>query len=487
MSQIDEPNVRVALAASFNQRGSRGFTQAVTNSDDQVKLNSIYEPHQNPLGGRTTLYLSKRPGVSSLPADYGATNQHPYLHDLDPGTTGRLLIYRDATSTIAHNGSASTLITSGAMSPRYLDRIRIQNDDYAVLQLDTGAGSQLLFYGNDITNISTEVSTLTFTPRGKLEFIDGFSLLASFDGRIFNSDLNTISSWPASGWIDRRTAQDSMQGLARFGQQIIAFGSATMEVYRNAGTPIGSPLEAVPSLSQEYGLMSQGTSNKRHYYTIVLGHLFWCSEHPRGVFAYNGASVEKVSNVAVDKIIMDTSVNYVSRLCVAGQIAVVIGLNNATETTQRALLFFPEWKEWFIWESTRFTPMSSLREDDVFMGVTGSTSDKLLSFLAQTENYQDQATNYQWLHQFKLPKPGNGFQKMDMFGLQGDTASSALDINVQFSDDDYASLTTTRTIDMTSHKKAIYRCGGYRTPRAVRLSYTGSQPVRIEAAIARIE
>src|SRR3990167_11430654 len=85
---VNTPNLRLALAASYNERGILGFTNTVTNAIDQRKINSIYQPIVNAVTGGTTLYLAKRPGVDDSGQTYGATGQVGYLVHHAPAVYG---------------------------------------------------------------------------------------------------------------------------------------------------------------------------------------------------------------------------------------------------------------------------------------------------------------------------------------------------------------------------------------------------------------
>src|SRR5260221_11871864 len=80
---IDEPNGIIPLASSYNERGVAGYSHAVTNSEDQRKINVFYEVVKNAATGKGTLTLSKRPGVlrdSAFSAEqntYGSSSQLP--------------------------------------------------------------------------------------------------------------------------------------------------------------------------------------------------------------------------------------------------------------------------------------------------------------------------------------------------------------------------------------------------------------------------
>src|SRR5690349_4912110 len=75
---IEDPNVILPLASSYNERGVAGYTHVVTNAEDQRKINCFYEVAKNPMTGKGTLTLSKRPGVVS-PLNVGTSAQNVYL------------------------------------------------------------------------------------------------------------------------------------------------------------------------------------------------------------------------------------------------------------------------------------------------------------------------------------------------------------------------------------------------------------------------
>src|SRR5258706_12621731 len=81
---IDEPNVIIPLASSYNERGITGYTHAVTNSEDQRKVNCFYELSKNATTGKGTLTLAKRPGVTIDANSYGSSTQDTYLISTQP-------------------------------------------------------------------------------------------------------------------------------------------------------------------------------------------------------------------------------------------------------------------------------------------------------------------------------------------------------------------------------------------------------------------
>ena len=166
----------------------------------------------------------------------------------------------------------------------------------------------------------------------------------------------------------------------------------------------------------------------------------------------------------------------------AGKEAVAFALDATTATTQRWLMFFPEWKDWFEWQSTVFTPVNG--GIGYYLGV-GSNQHKIYSISNTTSNWRDAGTDYTWTHQFKMPKKDDATQRLDMFGVKGATSRSTSSLNVSFSTDDWQTMTAARAIDMTESQKFITRCGVF-DDLCVRLTHTANLDIRLEQAFARI-
>lgn len=490
---VDTPTMTVPLALSYNTRGIAGFTTAITNSLDQRKLNGMYEPVHNAVADKITLYHVKRPGVADSGSTYGTTGQVAYLWDIAAGATTNAAANRWVASTdgndirVSDISTTTVVVTAAGYAPAYLDKTIIQGTDTSILQVRHTDGTQRVFYGTAIGSW-TEISDSDFTTlahQGKMEFLNGRGHILARNNRIYSSDLDTLADWSASTFITKQVTQDIGTGLAKLGDKIIAFGTSTMEVFRDVGNATGSPLEALPTLAADYGLESTVVTGQRHYTAELDGRLYWVGNHPKGVYAFNGQRVEKVSSLAVDKILTERQYYHVGITAFQGQHAISILLDLPSASTQRALLFFPQWNDWFEWHSTVFIPQACSRVGDVFLGV-GSNQHKLYTMSTTSDNWQDAGTNYTWQVQFRLPQDGNFIKRMAMAGVIGDKATSTQNITIEFSDDDGQTWSTARNIDLASLKKCIYHCGGF-SQRMVRLTYTGSAGLRLESFITRIE
>lgn len=497
MSFVDKPNVIIPLAASYNSRGIQGFTNTVTNALDQRKINSVYEPVTNQVTGKTTLYLAKRPGVDDSGSTYGTSGQVGYLVHHAAGTFGSgtgVWVFSTSGDDVRASSSSTTtvVVTAASNHPAYVDRTAISNNDTVVLQVRNGStGAQTVWYSTAIATW-TQISDGDFTGlshRGKMEFLDGFAFVADNTAKaIYNSDLNSLSAWSADSYIAKQIVQDDVQGLMRLNAIILCAGQETIEGFRNVGNDVASPLGRLPNLFARIGLPSQIVSGYTHYYATLGNRIFFVSRSGAagislGVHMFDGEKFEKVSTPAIDKILSEQSgsIYSVNKVVFSGKEAIAIALDATTATTQRWLMFFPEWKDWFEWTSTVFTPVNN---GEWFLGV-GSNQHKVKRISRSTANWQDDGTNFTWTHQFRFPGSGNARQRMDSFGVTGDTARAASSLNVQFSDDDGQNWSTARAIDMTSADKRLTRCGAYRE-RQVRLTHTGNLDIRADTVFARV-
>ena len=496
--KFDEPNVTIPLAASYDTRGIQGFTNAVTNALDQRKINSMYEPVNNAVTGKLTLKLVKRPGVDDSGQTYGASAQVGYLVHHAAGTfgsgTGVWVFSTSGNDNRASSTATTTTIVSTAgVHPAYVDRTAISNTDNVVVQLRNGStGAQTVWYSSAIATFTqiTDGDFTGLTHRGKMEFLDGFAFVADNTGKaIYNSNLNSLSAWSADAYITKQIVQDDVQGLARLNRQLLCFGSETVEVFQNIGNDVASPLGRIPERFARIGLESQIVAGYTHYYATLGNSLYFVGKEASGVtlaaYVYNGERFEQISNAAVDKILTENAgSNFsVNKVMFQGKEAVAFALDATTAATQRWLMFFPAWKEWFEWQSTMFTPVNN---GEWFLG-TGSNQHKVKRISRATANWQDDGTNFTWTHQFKMPlQKGNARKRMPMFGVVGDTARSASSLNVAFSDDDGQNFSTARVIDMTTAEKRLARCGAFKN-RTVRMTHTANLDVSLTAVVARVE
>ena len=493
---IDEPNIIVPLVSSYNTRGIDAEDNVFTDLLDQRKINCMYDVINNAASDSSTSYLVKRPGVAAKASTYGTSGQTAYLVELASGAltvtdANHWVVSKSGDDIRVSDTTTTTVVDSTAgYVPVYIDKTIVSDTDTVVLQLRNSSGTSKVYYSTAI-GVWTQISDSDFTPlvlKGKMEFMDGYAFGLTSTNKIYNSGLNSLSAWDSTNYIVKQIVQDTPTGLARLNKLLIAFGLSTIEVFHDVGNATGSPLENLADKAiKGVGMAPVDGSGVRHYYTVHNNILYFIGNNPIGVYAYNGSVIEKVSNHAIDKILASGAYYNVSTVTFSGKTAVCIALDTVSATTQDSLLFFPEWKDWFQWQSTVFQPVTSDRLGNTFLGIGASSTGHTLYTLSEaTDNWQDAGTNYTETIQFKIPGKGNQIKRMRFCGVEANTARAASSLNVSFSNDDGQNWTTARTIDMTSMTKMLRNCGSYRD-RQVRITHTGNEENRIESFIARVE
>lgn len=503
------PNLIVSLTPSFDTRGVDPNANIVADVDQRV-VNGYYELLENPLNGSKTAFLTKRPGIAQAQG-YSYTAHGNSLIGWEGSTTGTsynpqiFTIHDSKVKAVNATGSSNiTLIDpAGDYRPMYTDQIQIGSNIYSVVQVSQGGiGTQRVFFSISV-GTWTEITDAEFTGlkhAGKMEFMDGYAFVLDHTNKIYQSDLNNISSWAASNFFQRIITADQPAGLARLKNQLLAFGQESVEVFYNAGNATGSVLGRLPHLHAKIGLSdSPATSGTSHYYCIVNDRLFFIGKEAgrtgaggavysknTSLFMFDGNRFEKIDHPMINKVLSSNPIYGVYSVSINSQIAVALALTQTNEATQRWLMFFPSTNSWAEWSSTEFSPINN---GTYFLGTNNASTQYIYAF-DDVEQFQDGTTgsfvNYPFSVSFQIPGPTGLPRKMPYCGITADTARSATSLTLEKSTDDYQTWTNIGTLDLTKSRKAKYGIGTF-NELALRLSYTGANPVRIREFYATID
>lgn len=491
-----KPNLVIPLASSYDQRFPLGDTGAQAGYD-QRKVNCYYELADNYVTGKKTLVLAKRPGchTDATIDDYGSATQVPYLmHPIGALGAMPLLFVKDSNDIKAVYPVSSgvtgsvTILNSATYVPVFVSNINISGTVYYLLQVradDSGVGLQKAYYSSNYSTW-TEITDADFTGishRGKFANLDGTTYIMGASG-IYGSDLNSISAWSASNYIAKSTEEDYSQGLIPFNDRILAFSEHTCEQFYNAGNKTGSPLSRVTGRVDRVGLSARffGNNSSTEYWCTTANRLFFLGKDSAdwlqvSLMTYNGGVFERVSGLYEERLLGETPCYGMWPVTVHGQSAVGMLLTAPGATTARWLMFFPDTRSWFEWESTVFTPINA---GTFFAGV--GAPNKL--YLIYGNEWDDDGTNYPFLTQFRIPSDDDEWKTMSRCGVQADTVSGAT-LSVKFNDGGAATYGSARTIDLAKARKAIDRCGTFRE-RYVQLSNTSDKQIRLRNFYANV-
>jgi hypothetical protein len=513
---LTKPNLIVPLAYSYDGRGINPAT-AMANAQDQRKVNCYYNTIGNSFSGAKESLVVKRTGVSLYQDELnGSTNQIQYsaVRGVAGNNVSYVGVQETSTNAIkvlqatdAITDVSATIDTDANLVPGFLTKGSPAGPDVLVLQLSNkfssgvnpGATSADNFYysenGDTWTNITdSDFVGATNVICGACVIMDGYMFVLRSDNTIQHSDHDDVTSWASGSIISKSIIQDLPMGLARFRNQIIAFGSESVEVFYNKGNATGSVLERLPHLSARVGLNNLVYGN----YTAEIGNKLYFIGSETGfagsqvssLYVYDGSRFEKLYHPIIDKIFTQNTIYNFGSFPWGSKHGLYAQLTSPTSTTgHKWLVYFPEDEEWFEWTSDVYQPIN---DGLSFCGgnKTGASTCNSVYVGDSIEGYDQAAvgTNvtYPYTLQFKLPVEDGLPHTIPYFGVIGDTNSTETLLAISKSSDDYQNFTSVGNIDLSKKRKIKYGLGMFQSAPIIRLSYTGTAAVRLSKAYANV-
>jgi len=311
-------------------------------------------------------------------------------------------------------------------------------------------------------------------------FIDGYILLAK-GSDVYNCDLDTPDSWNTTNFLSAEIFPDPIVALARQNNQVVVFGSSSVEFFYDAANSSGSPLSNNDGTVIRVGCAAPYAIYQSEMYTAYIGQT---SSGGRAVWFIEGFKPHKVSDEYIERI-LETETNmddcYGFGIRVLGHMFFVINL----VTVGRTLVFDVEEKLWHEWSSY------NAGNHSVFRANFSEDSTEGISYL------QDSSTGFLYKmlpDQYTDDNTGPILteivtNKIDMDSYQRKFASSIVivgdryvnnSVEFSWSDDDYQTYNTPFTIDLTDDYPNLQRLGSFRR-RAFKITHSLNQPLRLES------
>lgn len=296
----------------------------------------------------------------------------------------------------------------------------------------------------------------SLTLAGTFAHMDGYAFIMTTDGKLWASDLNTVTAWTATSFASANAAPDKGIGCIRHRNQIMCFGRDSIEFFYNPGlTPF--PLAKNISLTQRVGAISADAI------TSIADTVFWCGSAPQGglsIFQYDGG-IARISTPEIDGelIVVGTDKISMTTLRYYGRSFVQVTAGPYTYA------YCVEEKDWFEVETT--TPLA-YKCAAVQVGGTlanyavsnVSTSGKVYVMDHSKLVFVDDTVAYTAKVQFPTDDHGTSntkfYSRMRLIGDKSPVASTA---TLTYSDDDYQTETTAGTFDLTTRNPQLNRLG----------------------------
>ena len=452
-------------------------------TEDSRYVNVLFEPIANPLLGQKTVYCLKRPGVST--------------HSQPPGapTTGRgIHAWATTGSTYSVFGNNIFANTSTLTSSMNTSSGRCW---FVEIPPSTGQAQLVICDGEDNYNI-TSTGVLTqideaddaqypVSSLGPVVYLDGYLFQGTSSGRIYNTVLNTVSSWIANDYITADTHAGALEAIYIQKDQIAAFTKNRIEFFFNNGNPTGSPLLRIDQNTMGIGLASRESLAWSGETACFVGENSGDGDGGRAVYVMQSLSkVRDISTPVINRVLINEGLSISSCNAwmerIAGQLVYALSLAVADRTFVYGV-DSGMWSEWQNSAGNKFNVASatSLNGTVYLQDASAGNVYRILPSV-----FQDTGSNFTVRLQTPRMNWGTPLRKYEpSLSIVGDSTLSTVQVYVN-DDDSTTTYSLVGQIDMTQPQKRITRLGGF-YDRAHRFEYQANSSFRVQAWQPEIE
>ncbi len=430
-------------------------------------------------------YIVKRPGAASLNTPQAGSVGNEIL--VWTGNSSKIMSCFGAVNSTLYDGTTGKgNITGLAQS---ISETKVGSSNVATIVMPSSDSTAWYYDAGATVAVATKITdgdfpgNNSFVLAGQFVSIDGFNCIMTTDGKIWASDLNSITAWTSNSFDSNNDYPDTGVGAVRWKDKIICFGSESMQFWYNAGlSPF--PLAAVGGSST----IKLGASSAAAI-TTMSDYVFWCGGTDKGgltIYQYDG-SVTRISTPEQDfqLVLAGTASISLTAMRIYGKSFVLVSTGS---TTYVYCLEDKRWHEWIgqanLWQ--RCVGLSVGNQILTYSISTTSTAGKVFVFNPQSLTFQDNGATITASAQSMEDDSGTNYRKFySEFRLDADIETSSSVVTLAVSDDDYQTFTTVGSIDLSAPWKLTTL--GSSSPenwnrRAWKLTNSSNAPMRIRSA-----
>ena len=437
---------------------------------DQLFYNMLPESVKNEITETKKVWLNKRGGFNAELTVVGG------------GGVGRAIFYWAATGKIysvvgdklyANSTSIKTLNTSTGTC--------------WIIEFLSSSGTQSLIVGDGVDLYTVNTSdTVTEITDGDLpstqitpQFFDSYVfIIKSNTPSIYNSEVDAPTAWDPTNFLSAEQYPDNLIALARQVNYLVAFGPYSVEFFYDAANASGSPLARQETVSLKVGLAARDSIAQVDRRIYFVGQ---AQVGDPSVWMFEGLTPTEVSNEFVRKILKAEGSNLANAKawCCAhkGHTLYVLNLN------ARTIVYDCNEKVWVDWSinsggSHAVLPFNYATEGSNNKTLVLHNTDGKVYELDPDVHTDDAAAILATVITDRVDFNTNNFKVQLGLALICDKQSSGT-VTVDWSDDDYGTWSSSRSLDLTA-PRAYTKAGGVFRRRAYRFQHTANAPFRAE-------
>ncbi len=306
-------------------------------------------------------------------------------------------------------------------------------------------------------------------------FFDGYMLLAAANSQdIYNSDVDNVYGWATGNFVSAEMYPDNISCLLRQNNMFIALGTYSSEFFWDAGLATGSPFERNEGAALQMGIAAPYATYQNEKFCMFISQ---SESGGRAIWVVEGFQPKKISTEFIERIIDAEGTAITSAtgfgLRTGGHLFYLINLTNTS------LVYDLEEKTWHEWKSGSAVFAGKYLADSNIGKPTllHATNGKLYNLDPLTYQDDGSAINVD-IYTKKIDFETMNRKFVHNLNLVGDLVSGD-SCTIYWSDDDYVTWNSGRTLTMTS-RPFITNLGSFRR-RAFRIAHTSNNPFRVES------
>ena len=309
-------------------------------------------------------------------------------------------------------------------------------------------------------------------------YLDGYTVIATKLGQIFNSDSEDPRLWNPLNTIAIESDPDYVIAIVKHFNFIVAFGEWSTEFFYNAANAEGSPFLRQDSYKNEIGCADGNSVVQFQQSVLYVGK---SKTHGKSVYRLlDGFSPASVSTQYIEKYLNADINTDIQSFCfrIAGHTLYVMTLPNLDKT----FVYDVDQNIWYEWTSYYSAAEHAFRvwtATEFTTGTYGIDATNGLLYLIDPNTYTDNSQPIYWRVVTNNLDAGTRHRKFFESGeVIGDKIAGTMSIN--FSADDYNNFSTVRTVDLNSPRSILWQLGQSRY-RAYQFLSTSSVPLRLSS------
>lgn len=317
---------------------------------------------------------------------------------------------------------------------------------------------------------------------GGIVHMDTYIFVMNGDGEIYNSDVDDVTAWTAGSFVTAKIEPDDGIALVKWQNYVVALGQYSLEYFFDDANASGSPLDPAEGTTSDIGCAAAGTVWADEDVLIFMAN---SQSGTKQIVVWSGSNIKPLSNPSIDRIIdqegtnLDAAIGYGIRI--AGHLFYILTLTTK-DITLVCDVHLGTWYEWTSDPGTEgyFTCVAHAEDDGIHYLLdedngriyemdfdkyqdAGSTTDDI-NVEITTVNYDFGTSRTKFCHRATLI---------------GDEQTSASAVTLDWTDDDYQTFSSTRSLDMSKTHPTAYNLGSFKR-RAFRMKHTANTPLSLD-------